>query len=213
MGYSNVELANQALDHLGRDGITSLTDSTAQARKVNAAFTRTLNEALARSNWTFARKIASLAEVTNDYSERWDYKYDLPNDCIKPVRLIDTVDAQRREPVPFQKLGGKLYCNVTPAKLDYVRTTTDTMSMPQSFLTAVSFLLARNVTMPLTRKRQTYEDMNQLWERHLGLAIEEDTGSEPTWWTLDDGGYIESRGGYTSRYDDPDDGAGSKYWR
>lgn len=213
MGYSKVELANQALDHIGKDNIATLTSNVAQARKVNAAFERTIHSVLARSHWTFARKIAALANVTNDWAERWEYKYDLPNDCINPVRLIPTVDLQRREPIPFQRLGQSLYTNQPDAKLQYVFETDDTMAMPQQFLDACAFLLARNIAMPLTRKRSVYEDMNAMYEYHLGLAIEADQGSEPTWWTLDDGGYIEARGGHAARYDDPDTSDGSSYWR
>lgn len=213
MGYSKVELANQALDHLGKDSILSLTEDSNAARKLNAAFDRTIYAALARSTWTFAQKIKTLAELTtNDWEERWACKYDLPNDYIGAVRLVDHIDVDNREGPKFQILGGALYTNESDAKLRYVYETTDTMSFPQPFLDAVSFLLARNVAMPLTRKVSVRDRMQKEYEYQLGLAIEDDTANEPTTYIPADGGYIDARGGDdTGEYEGgaPD---GSIYW-
>lgn len=212
-GYSNVELANQALDHLGKDPISSLSENSTAARKINAAFERTLYAALARSHWPFVRKIAELAAVTpNDWDERWAFKYDLPIDCLTFVRLIPRVDIPNTEPqLTHQLFGSYVYANEPDAKAEYVFETTDTTAMPQPFLDAVSFLLARNVAMPLTRKRGYWADMNDAYEGQLGLAIEHSAGQEPTYYPQAAGGYIDARGGAESEIEGgaPD---GSIYW-
>lgn len=212
MGYSKVELANQALDHLGKDRIASLTESSTAARKINEVLTRTINAALARSHWTFARKVQTLASQTNDWEERWSFKYDEPNDLITFIRIIPRVDIPNHEPqVPHARRGGSVYCDECDAKAEYVYETDATLTMPQPFLDAVSFLLARNVAMPLTRKRSFWADMNTAYEEMLGLAIEHDAGQEPIEYPQDGGGYIDARGGSTSEIEGaaPD---GSIYW-
>jgi hypothetical protein len=196
MGLSNVEVANMALDHLGKDRIATLTESSTAARKINEVFDRTIHSALQHSPWTFSRTIQSLASLTNDWDERWQYKYDVPNNCLKEVRLVPTVDpATNRQPVPFNLMGGALYTNITPAKLEYVRANTDTSTMPQYFLDALSFLLARNVAMPLTRKRSYWNDLNEAYVRQLATAVEIDAGREPQYYAYDhDNEYLNARG-------------------
>jgi len=211
MGYSKVELANQALDHLGKDNIASLSEATTTARKANAAFDRTINAALSRSSWTFARKNEALAEVTNDWKERWLFKFDLPSDCLSPVRIIAQADIANYPAVPYEVQGGFLYTNQRDAKLNYVFSTNVTLSMPQEFLDAVSFLLARNLAMPLTRKMSMWNEMQGQYEYHLGMAIEADAGNEPTSWAAESGGYISDRGASGNNHN----GAsvdGSIYW-
>lgn len=212
MGYSKVELANQALDHLGKDSITSLDENSNAARKLKAAFDRTIHSVLSRSSWSFAQKIAALAEVTNDWDERWAHKYDLPNDYIGAVKLVDGIDEPGRKGPAFQMLGGALYTDERAAKLRYVFATVDTLVFPQPFLDACSLLLARNVAMPLTRKISVRDRMQQEYEYVLGLAIEKDAGQEFTTYIPSDGGYIDARGGSdTGEYTGgaPD---GSIYW-
>ena len=198
MGYSKVELANQALDAIGKDRIASLSETSTAARKVNEVFDRTIESALARSHWSFCRKIASLSLLTNDWSERWAYKYDIPSDCVTVVRLVPTSDMRNHEPqLEYELMGGALYCNEPLAKAEYVFRTTNTTTMPVPFLDAVAFLLARNVSMPLTRKPSLWGNMNQMYEMQLGYAIEHDAGQEPTFYPQEAGGYIDDRNGTT----------------
>ncbi len=211
MGYSNTELANQALSHIGRDDISSLAEDSASARKVNAVFERSIYSALSRSRWSFHRKLQVLASVTNDWEERWAYKYDIPSDCATFVRIVPASDVKGATPPAHQLLGSAIYTNEPTAKGEYVHKTTSTVTMGEPFLDAVSFLIARNVSMPLTRKRSFWNDMNQSYEYHLALAIQHDAGQEAHTWTGDDGGYIDARGGGAS-YTGGAAPDGSIYW-
>lgn len=213
MGYSNVELANQALDHLGKDRIASLSENSTAARKINEVFERTIYAALSRSHWSFCRKIASLASVTNDWDERWAYKYDIPSDCLTVVRVIPRVDMPNAEvQEPHELMGGYLYTNAADAKIEYVYKSTSTLTMPEPFLTAVSMLMARDVCMPLTRKRSFWNDLNRAWEMQLATAVEHDAGQQPNIWTQKAGGYLDARGAGESGTEGgaPD---GSIYWQ
>lgn len=212
MGYSKVELVNQALDHLGKDRIASLNENSTAARKANEILERVLRSALSRSHWTFSRRLQSLAGLTNDWEERWGFKYDLPNDMATFVRIVPRVDVPNTEPqVPHQLMGGAVYCNEPTAKAEYVYSSTDTLVWPQPFLDACAFLLARDLAMPLTRKQSLWADMNQAYEFQLGAAVEHDAGQELTKYEQRSGGYIDARGGAEAEIDGaaPD---GSIYW-
>lgn len=199
MGYSNVDLANRALDHLGREHIASMTEASTAARRINDVFEATVHEALEWAPWTFARSIRALAQVTNDWDERWTYKYDEPGDAAKVLRLVSSYDpVGPGVPISYQRLGGAIYTNLADAKAEIVVKSLSTGSMPVSFLTAVSFLLARNVAMPLTRKSSTWRDMDALWRNYVGLASSFDASQEPASWIEEDGGaYIRARDGST----------------
>jgi hypothetical protein len=211
MGYSNIELANNALDILGKTNIASLTENSTAARKMNSTFERTINAALARSHWTFARRIQELAGLTNDWSERWAYKYDLPSDMATAIRLIPTYDVPNGVPIRYELASGSLYCNEASAKLQYVRQTTATLTMPEPFLDAVAFLWARNVSMPFTKKRALWNDLNQAYETQLAEAVSQDSGQELTEYPQTAGGYADDRGSSTG-HDSSSTGDGSIYW-
>lgn len=196
MGYSNVELANQALDHLGKNNIASLTEESVEARKMNAVFDRTIESALARSAWSFTNKIAELALVEpNDWTERWAYKYDRPTEAVRILRLIPRVDIQNAPPLLYELHGAFIYTNEADAKAEYTLDSTTTTSMPTFFLDAVSYLLARNVAMPLTRKRSFWDDMNTAYEGHILMAMELDAGQEPNSYVPTSNTYLDARGG------------------
>lgn len=213
MGYSKVELANQALDHLGKDNIASLTEVSTAARKANAMLSRVIETALARSHWSFARKIASLPGLTADWTERWAYKYDLPNDMVTLVRMIPLVDVQNTEPQAMYELkGGALYTNENTCKVEYVYVNEETLTWPQPFLDAVAYLLARDLAMPLTRKPGLRTEMHQYYEMQISRAVEHDSGQEPTSYVQKANSYLGARGAS----DDELGGAapdGSIYWR
>lgn len=212
MGYSNVELANQALDHLGKNNIASLVEESVEARKMNAVFDRTIESALARSAWSFSKEIADLALVTpNDWDERWCYKYDRPTAAIRILRLVPEVDIQNATPLLYELHGAFLYTNEANAKAEYTLDTTTTTSMPTFFLDAVSFLLARNAAMQLTRKRSYWVDMNEAYEGHILQAMELDAGQEPNTYVPQANTYLDARGG-GEQYVSHTSVDGSIYW-
>ena len=212
MGYSNVELANQALDHIGKDRIASLSENSVAGRKVTEIFTRVLYAALSESHWSFARKIATLANVTNDWDERWGYKYDLPSDCLTFIRVVPRVDPKNAGSDPdHQLMGGAVYTNEINAKAEYVAKSTATLTMPDPFLEAVSYRMARDLAMPLTRKSSLRAEMSQAYLASLARAVMHDAGQERTTYDLDGGQYIEARGNGINDVEGaaPD---GSIYW-
>jgi len=208
---SKVGLANMALDILAVDNIASIDESSTTARKVKARIDDVIEAVLEMSDWTFARKIAALAEVTNDtWTERYERKYDLPNDMLKARRLVPLIDARNDQPIPYSLAGGALYTDEPEAKLQYTYTNTDISSWPMSFVEAVAAYLARQIAMPLTRKRQNFADASSIFVTQLATAVEFDAGQEATFWAYQSA-YLDARGSTRSTGDGR--GAdGSSYW-
>lgn len=208
---SKVELANMALDILAADNIASLDENSTTARKVKARIDQSIDAVLAMSDWTFARKIASLASVDNDaWPERYEFKYDLPNDMLKAVRLIPEIDLPNVPPISFALANGTLFTNQRDAKLQYTYRNTSISSWPMAFVEAVAAYLARSVAMPITRKRQFFADASSIFVTQLATAVEYDAAQEATFWSYPSE-YLEARGSLL-RDGDGRGLDGSSYW-
>jgi hypothetical protein len=210
MGVSKVELANMALDALGVDRIASLTEASSAARIINSRIDQAIEAVLEMSDWTFARRIISLASVTNDWTQRYANKFDIPNDVIKVIRLVPLIDLPNEPPIPYSLANGALYTDENEVWLWYTYRDTNTTKWPMAFIEAVSFYLARAIAMPLTRKRQMVTDMNALFMQQVGMAIEYDAAQEATFWSYPSE-YLTARGSL-ARNQDGRGADGSSYW-
>lgn len=208
---TKVQLANMALDHLGSDNIASLNEASTAARKVNSRIDGCIDAVLEMSDWTFARKVANLAErPTTDWPERYGRMYDLPSDMLKAVRLVPVVDVPNTPPIEYAIGNGALYTDEPDARLQYTYRMVDLSRWPQSFTEAVAAYIARTIATPLTRKRQMFVDANALFTQLFGAAVEYDAAQEPTKWAYPSE-YLNARGGTSASWDGR--GAdGSGYW-
>jgi hypothetical protein len=208
---SKVAMANMALDILGVDSIASITEASAAARKVSARIDGAIEAVLEMSDWTFARRIAALAEVTNDdWTERYERKYSLPSDILRATRLVPAIDTPNSAPISYSLANGALYTNEEAARLQYTYRKLDPTEWPMSFTEAVAAYLARQLAMPLTRKRPMFIDANSIFLSQLASAVEYDAGQEATFWGYPSE-YLEARGA-SSRSGDGSGVDGSSYW-
>lgn len=196
MTYSKVDIANMALGHLGKEAIVSLSENSTEARTASFWYDKAARTALGRSTWTFARSILTLSALTNDYEERWAYKYDIPASAAKIVRLIPASDPRgevNAAPLPYQRIGAALYCNDSPAKADVVTSNTTPTNWSDDFALAASYLLAMHMAPKLTRKSSYVSDMYNLYNEQIGRAAEHDAAQEPNYYAYASE-YLEDRG-------------------
>lgn len=208
---AKVDLANMALDALAVDNIASIDEASTAARAVKRRIDGAIDAVLQMSDWTFARKIEPLAEVSNtDWTERYERKFDLPSDLLRAVRIVPYTDVRNTPPIEYVIANGALYCDEQQVRLQYTFRNTNIASWSPAFTECVAFYLARTIAMPLTRKRQTFADMNTLFTNQLAAAIEFDASQEVTFWAYPSE-YLTERGSYQPRGDSR--GAdGSTYW-
>ena len=87
MNYSQVQLANIALGRVGARGqISSLTDGSANAIKINTVWDVIFQEVLSERDWKFAktRTTLSLSSLTPLYA--YDYAWAMPSDFLRFVK-------------------------------------------------------------------------------------------------------------------------------
>lgn len=161
---SKISICNLALSNLGKDNINDLGEPTAEARACNQFYDHTCAALLQGYPWGFAGKSVTLAAVANDKPKLWGYAYERPTDCLK-VRYIEP-DAG----VPYDILGQRIYCDLSPAVLHYTFRLTDPTKYPPLFVEALSWHLAVRLAMPMTRDPKVRADAFQLAMQTQGAA-------------------------------------------
>ncbi len=180
---SVIFICNLALSNIGKANIASLTEASAEARACNQFYAHTRDTLLQSYPWRWAGKTEAMAEVTNNKSARWDYAYQRPSDCLKIRRVLDQM---LQDYVPYEarsvKAGGfdyavegsVIYCNLSPAYLDYTARADDPTLFPPLFQDALAWHLAVRLAMPLTRDPKIRADAYQLAVQMAGQAATAD---------------------------------------
>ena len=174
---SDVDVCNMALSHLGSESaVTSLSppDGSAEAGHCKRFFALARREALEMCAFTWTKKRAPLASVTNP-STVWAYAYELPGDCITPLRVLQrnlvdsplldnytgrvvTADELRAMTeaigAEFQIEGSMLLTHEADAVLLYTRDVTDLTRASAAFVSGLSYLLASYIAGPIIKGRE-----------------------------------------------------------
>lgn len=176
---SVIDICNVALSILGSDAIvTSIDppDGSAEAGHCARFYPIALNELVDWHPWSFAKKRQELAEVTN-VSNVWAYAYQLPSDCVTPLRVLQTVSLTdfgtawltgqgvyttadelalftERGSADFEIEGGVLYTHEPQAVLLYSTRVEDTTRYSPLLDVALGYLLASFLAGPLIKGRE-----------------------------------------------------------
>lgn len=217
MSRTTVDVANMALARLGQEPISSLTESSNSARKMNFWLPINLDLLLGNSNWSFARKQQALALVTNDRSDQWDYKYDIPSDCVSFKHIVDPLrprSVSDGDYPAFTLSNGSVYTWIENAIGQYIYRNDNAASWSPEFSYALSLMMARDASYALTKKTTLHRELMQEAKFYIDEAIQKDAGQEPNVWGSGNA-YIEARGGtsYDPNENPADVGVdGSSYW-
>ncbi|MFX2143539.1 hypothetical protein [Acinetobacter baumannii] len=159
---SIVDLCNLALSHLAQGYVVNeLTEPTKHARLCNTFYPICRRELLDNEHqWTFAVKRVRL---NVDAGNEFGTAYVLPSD---KVRIFQLESGSR-----FYVEGNLLFTEDTAPILRYVHDVKDLALMPDSFKTALSYLLAARIAGPLTQNEQKQISMMQLYEIEKNKAI------------------------------------------
>jgi hypothetical protein len=155
---STVSICNLALGHLGADRIDALSEASSEARACNRFYQQTLDALLAAGPpWRFARHEAVLAELTGVASGAFAHAHALPVDLLR-VRVLqpaDTSGALAADDdaggIAYALAADRLFCDVSPVSLSYIRRIDDPSKFSPLFVEALSWHLAARLAMPLTR--------------------------------------------------------------
>ena len=154
MASGPVELVNLALSILGASPIQSLDEASAEAVCARAQYDPARRAALRSYNWAFALKRAHLVRVDESVPGSYRYTYQLPADCLRPVRLIVPSSCGRpfsAYPVAgFEPAGNRrILCDLEDPVMEYVADVTDTTLFDDLFVQSFAYRLAAALAAPV----------------------------------------------------------------
>lgn len=161
MAYTNTQIANMALGHVGvSEEIADLeTEDSIAADKCNLFLTQSVESTLESFSWPEATKYETLGLV-EDFSDvttahDWNYSYRYPSDCLM-VRRIVTVLARVDPDPPAYRVGSDdtarlIYTDEEDAVIEYTKRITDPNFFTSLLAEAISWRLAAFIAPSLTR--------------------------------------------------------------
>lgn len=148
---SIVGICNRALQRVGAQRITDLSDDSASARECNVAYEPLRDALLRRHAWSFAIGRAQLAASTTAPAFEFTYQYPLPADFLRLLPPLSDYTGQ----TDWQIEAGAILTNdVGPLKIRYVRQVTDPNQMDPLFREVLACDVAVAVCERLTQSNQ-----------------------------------------------------------
>lgn len=182
---TDTEVANMAIvDHLGLPRINDIDDTTNnRAKTAKAVFETSRQLYLRQAAPGFARKEVGLAIVTDEESDKYEFVYGYPSDCMKVREILNPSGSDKR--IEFE-LGGHsvtatsrtILTNQEEARLIYTRDITNLNMFDDDDILALSLLIAWKIAMPLTRKRTLADDMRNNYLAALVVAQRNDKSDQ-----------------------------------
>lgn len=87
MAASKIDICNTALLYLGQQAISSVNDTSERAIVIAQTYDITRRQLLVGHPWNFATKRSELNQLSTGPVFGYEYKYAIPNDCLRIVRI------------------------------------------------------------------------------------------------------------------------------
>ena len=163
---SEVSICNRALALLGSQPITSLTEDTEAARRLNIFYDDTRKELLRIHPWNFAINRDTLAQLATAPEYEYTYYYALPSDYLRMLTVSDGTN----QLTDWKIENNKLAIDSTTVVIRYVKDETDTSKFDEGFKAALSYRLAADACFALTGKADLAQELFGLAEEKLRVA-------------------------------------------
>jgi hypothetical protein len=158
-----VSISNLALSYLGHNTISSMDQGTEAARKCQLMLQPAIDATLRAYNWNCAAERATLALSGSTPTFGWDFKYVIPNDCLRVIRMDEISYA-------FKVEGRFLLTNESPANILYIKRIL-VGEMDPLLTQAIAARLAMDLAFPLTNSNSLQDAMAKLYAFKMEEAI------------------------------------------
>ena len=190
---STVDICNGALNQLGATTILSLTEDSKNARLCNSRFTQ-VRDAVFRSHpWNCLQKRVELASSTTTPAWGYKFKFDLPGDCLRLLRILD-FDSN------YQVEGRSILSNNSSMKILYISRVEDPNQYDELLRETLSAALGSDIAYAITSNNTTSQNMLVTYQEKLkdarfvdsteGQNISQENGMSDA---VDAGTFINSR--------------------
>jgi hypothetical protein len=173
---NQTEICNLALQRVGiLQPIANINESSNQARACKAAYTPSLQLMLRERNWPFAQRTVSLALVGENLHPEWFYTYRYPSNYVVIQKVLPASEVSTTtvnvltsdrpalpDTYPYMigsdASGRLLHTDVEDAVVIGAYLNTDTAQFDPMFANALSWRLAHEISLPLSKNREIRND-------------------------------------------------------
>jgi len=197
---TSLTICNQALALLGEKEtlVTDLDNPTNKPERLCALFYHNARREMLRyADWRVARKVDDLVVISGDpeLEDRWEYKYTVPTDLLKPLRVTDTADYSRSG-YPYEMMTQSdgthvLLTNIEDAYLVYTFDLTTATTFTEDMITVLMYMLAIKLARAIVGAKAgtIVQELRQQLREEIGPQAKAADGAST---------YVENRFGTTS---------------
>ena len=160
---SIVDICNGALNQLGATTIVSLTEDSKNGRLCNARYTQIRDSVFRSHPWNCLQKRLELSSSTDTPAWGYSFKYDLPGDCLRLLRILDYDSDYKIE-------GRKILTDNSTMKILYISRVEDPNEYDELLRETLSAALAADIAYAVTSSNPTATNMYRLFQDKLKEA-------------------------------------------
>lgn len=169
------QICQMALDHIGATQISDISETSVEAQTCNRFYDPARQHALRDFPWGFAAAVLQLSEVTADPLWGYDYCYYYPANCLF-IRELKRALPATVAPLAFRiayysdGVGKVIVTNEPAAVAAYTYDVTNTDIFDAAFVNALSWRLATDICMPLTKSFQMQQACAEIYQNYINAA-------------------------------------------
>lgn len=179
---SETDVINLGLRRIGATSIVSLTDGSTSANVAGDIYETLRDDLLASHPWNFATKRQELAQSVTEPAFEFDHAYALPSDWLRTVSVHDNDAGHGTILYRMEEINGQksIVTSSDEVWLRYVYQVTDANFMTADFRSALAFVIARDLSIPLASSNTLHDQMEKMATRAIAKARSTDAmGSFP----------------------------------
>jgi len=196
---TKVEICNHALLKIGADTIASLDinqndqEAVVQSAKLcNIFFNQALEEVLRTYRWNSALKRAELTRLTEVPAFKFEYKYQLPNDCVRVVNVYEDKKAYD-DRTEWVVEGRTILCNYETVYLCYVHLPEDVNTLDAFLTQAVVQNLAIKLSVPMQLDQRMQNNLISEYNNFILPQARSVDTLENKYWEMEESDFLLSR--------------------
>lgn len=163
MAISEVSICNSAIAKIGGQRLVSLDDANERARLFKEQYPKIRDELLVSHPWSFATKRAAPAGVVLPPNSLYEYKFQLPLDCLRVIDVAGKTSVWSTE-------DGFLLADHPDPVIKYIAQVTDVSKFPPAFSEVLAAKLAADTCYSLVQSVTLRQQLIAEYEKALRLA-------------------------------------------
>ncbi len=171
---TDIEICQMALDHIGAKQINTLADACQEARACRRLYPTARDQVLRDFPWGFAERRKALTLLTVEHLYGFDFCYQYPPDCHQVREIyrspLSLPPIEYKVAYPDDTIGKVIFTNQDQAVLIYTYKVTNSQLFDAGFTAALTWRLAADLAMPLTKSLKMQDAMLQIYMHNIAAA-------------------------------------------